>query len=505
MSRWSNHLPLDGVPFRDLMSERLGLPVVVDNDAQLRAARRGARRRGRGRVATRVMLTLGTGIGGGLAAGRRGLPRRDGGGRRARPHGGRHATGRRARATARTGAASRRSRPGTALGREGRCAAARAAGHGARAARWRTGSEITGRARHRAGARRRPGRARRARARSAGALGVGLVGLVNVFNPEVIVIGGGVIAAGEMLLEPARDGGARARARRRRATRCAIVAAQFGDEAGMIGRGAAGAGARTRELSAGRLVVCPTPIGNLEDVTLRVLAALREADVVACEDTRRTRVLLDRYGVEAKLVSYHEHNERGARRGAGRADARRRGGRAGRPTPACRWCPTRATCWCGLRGRGAARSRCCPGRRRRSPRWWRRALPADGGASRASCRARGRAARACSAPRRDARGVRVAAAGAGDARRCWPSSTRERAVAVCRELTKAARGGRARHRRRAGGALRRGAAEGEVVLVVGAARRRRPDARTPAALDAAAPAGRAGRHAAQGRRRWWPS
>jgi 16S rRNA (cytidine1402-2'-O)-methyltransferase len=60
---------------------------------------------------------------------------------------------------------------------------------------------------------------------------------------------------------------------------------------------------------AGRLVVCPTPIGNLEDVTLRVLAALREADVVACEDTRRTRVLLDRYGVRAKLVSYHEHNE----------------------------------------------------------------------------------------------------------------------------------------------------------------------------------------------------
>jgi 16S rRNA (cytidine1402-2'-O)-methyltransferase len=59
----------------------------------------------------------------------------------------------------------------------------------------------------------------------------------------------------------------------------------------------------------GRLVVCPTPIGNLEDVTLRVLAALREADVVACEDTRRTRVLLDRYGVKAKLVSYHEHNE----------------------------------------------------------------------------------------------------------------------------------------------------------------------------------------------------
>lgn len=60
----------------------------------------------------------------------------------------------------------------------------------------------------------------------------------------------------------------------------------------------------------GRLVICPTPIGNLEDITLRVLAALREADLIACEDTRRTRVLLDRYGVRARLVSYHEHNER---------------------------------------------------------------------------------------------------------------------------------------------------------------------------------------------------
>ena len=62
-------------------------------------------------------------------------------------------------------------------------------------------------------------------------------------------------------------------------------------------------------MTGGRLVVCPTPIGNLEDVTLRVLAALRDADLVACEDTRRTRVLLERYGVQASLVSYHEHNE----------------------------------------------------------------------------------------------------------------------------------------------------------------------------------------------------
>lgn len=60
----------------------------------------------------------------------------------------------------------------------------------------------------------------------------------------------------------------------------------------------------------GRLVVCPTPIGNLKDVTLRVLAALADADVVACEDTRHTRVLLDRHGISARLLSLHEHNER---------------------------------------------------------------------------------------------------------------------------------------------------------------------------------------------------
>ncbi|MBV8065509.1 MAG: 16S rRNA (cytidine(1402)-2'-O)-methyltransferase [Actinobacteria bacterium] len=57
------------------------------------------------------------------------------------------------------------------------------------------------------------------------------------------------------------------------------------------------------------LAVCATPIGNLEDVTLRVLAELREADVILCEDTRHTRTLLARHGIDAKVLSYHEHNE----------------------------------------------------------------------------------------------------------------------------------------------------------------------------------------------------
>jgi len=57
------------------------------------------------------------------------------------------------------------------------------------------------------------------------------------------------------------------------------------------------------------LSVCATPIGNLRDITLRVLDELAEADLVLCEDTRRTRILLDRHGLSARLVSYHEHNE----------------------------------------------------------------------------------------------------------------------------------------------------------------------------------------------------
>jgi 16S rRNA (cytidine1402-2'-O)-methyltransferase len=57
------------------------------------------------------------------------------------------------------------------------------------------------------------------------------------------------------------------------------------------------------------LAVCATPIGNLDDITLRVLEELRAADVVLAEDTRHTRGLLERHGIRAQLVSLHEHNE----------------------------------------------------------------------------------------------------------------------------------------------------------------------------------------------------
>ncbi len=59
----------------------------------------------------------------------------------------------------------------------------------------------------------------------------------------------------------------------------------------------------------GTLYIVSTPIGNLEDITLRALKVLKEADVIACEDTRTTRKLLTRYAIETPLVSCHEHNE----------------------------------------------------------------------------------------------------------------------------------------------------------------------------------------------------
>ena len=161
----------------------------------------------------------------------------------------------------------------------------------------------------------------------------------------------------------------------------------------------------------GRLIVCPTPIGNLEDVTLRVLAALREADVVACEDTRRTRVLLDRYGVAASWSATTSttsaraptSSSRGCATGAVVALV----SDAGMPLvsdPGLRARPR-------LRRRRARRSRCCPGPSAALSALVASALPADrwrfvGFLPRKQCRARPtlRASR-------DARRVRVAHAG----------------------------------------------------------------------------------------------
>ncbi len=61
--------------------------------------------------------------------------------------------------------------------------------------------------------------------------------------------------------------------------------------------------------NSGKLYLCPTPIGNLEDITMRVLRVLRESDVIACEDTRHTLKLLNHFEIKKKLTSYHEHNK----------------------------------------------------------------------------------------------------------------------------------------------------------------------------------------------------
>jgi 16S rRNA (cytidine1402-2'-O)-methyltransferase len=82
--------------------------------------------------------------------------------------------------------------------------------------------------------------------------------------------------------------------------------------------------AENRELAPG-LYLVGTPIGNLEDMTLRAIRVLKQADIIACEDTRQTQKLLNHFGIETRATSYHEHNE--ASRAAELVETLVRGGR----------------------------------------------------------------------------------------------------------------------------------------------------------------------------------
>ena len=230
VSRWSTHLPLADVPFRDLMSERLGLPVVVDNDANaalIAETRFGAARD----TAHAVLVALGTGIGSGLLLdgriyrGSRGVGAEVG-------HMVVDLHGPDCQGACPGRGCLEVMASGSAIGREG-VAAARRAPSSALGRRLADGREITG------GivtelAHDGDEAARSVLAEIGRRLGYGLAGGVNVFNPEVIVIGGGAIAAGELLLGPAREVVAeRALPPARETVR--IVPTHFGDESGMLG------------------------------------------------------------------------------------------------------------------------------------------------------------------------------------------------------------------------------------------------------------------------------
>ncbi len=226
----SVHLPLDDLPVADVMAERLGLPVFVDNNANL--ATLAEHRAGAAQAAAHVlMLTLGSGIGGGLildgelyrgavgAAGELGHVTVDPAGPPCHgkcPNRGCLESLCSGTALAREAAYLAREHPDSGLGRalaEGRPLVGQLVTELAH-----DGDQVAGIAIERVGR----------------WLGIGLASLVNIFNPEVVVIGGGVIGAGELLLAPARAELAR-RALPPSRDEVRVVGAHFGIEAGMIG------------------------------------------------------------------------------------------------------------------------------------------------------------------------------------------------------------------------------------------------------------------------------
>jgi len=227
------NLPLFNVAFADIMAERLGMPVFVDNDANtaMIAEHRGGAARG---ASEALMLTIGTGIGGGMIL--RGQPYRGAVGAAAElGHVVIDMDGPRCQGNCPNHGCVEALASGTALAREA-LATARERPHSGLGRALAAGRELAG-----------PLVTELAHDGDAAAievlaligtrLGVALATLTNIFNPEVIVIGGGVIGAGELLLAPARaEMGRRALPPSRDEVR--IRAAGFGVEAGMIGAAA---------------------------------------------------------------------------------------------------------------------------------------------------------------------------------------------------------------------------------------------------------------------------
>lgn len=230
VSLGSVHLPLEGVPFRDWMTERLDVPVWVENDAT--AAVVGEHRHGAARGARDVvLLTLGTGIGGGLLLDGR-VYRGSLGAGGELGHVVVDVDGPECFGDCPGRGCLEALVSGSALARDGRAAALESPGS-ALAGALEEGREITGLLVTRA-ALDGDEAARGVVHRAGRSLGAGITGLVNAFNPEVVVVGGGVMAAGELLLGPAREVVAeRALPPSRDAVR--VVPAGLGDEAGMLG------------------------------------------------------------------------------------------------------------------------------------------------------------------------------------------------------------------------------------------------------------------------------
>jgi glucokinase len=223
------NLPLVDVPLRDMIGERLGLPVFLDNDANVAAL--AEHRFGAARGATNaVLLTIGTGIGGGLIIDRE-LYRGTTGAGAELGHIVVNADGPRCQGNCPNHGCIEAVASGTALGREGRELAAERP-HSALGRALEAGTEIDGKLVTEA-ALAGDETAIEALARIGRWLGVALASLANVFEPDVIVIGGGVIAAGELLLAPARTE-MQTRALRPMNT-TSVVAAELGPDAGMIG------------------------------------------------------------------------------------------------------------------------------------------------------------------------------------------------------------------------------------------------------------------------------